>query len=326
MCCWIDLHLHLDGSLPLPTVKCLAARQGISLPGDEQLRRLLTVDEDCRDLNEYLKKFEFPLSLLQTEDAIETAVYRLGEKLKEQDVIYAEIRFAPQLHCQKGLSQEQVVKAAIRGSRQTALPNTLILCCMRGSDNMKENRETLSLANAYWGKGVAAADLAGAEARYPTDEFADLFAYARELAIPFTIHAGEADGPDSVRRAMTFGAFRIGHGVRAAEDKALMKKLAKSGVTLELCPTSNLNTAVFRHLEEYPLRTLMDAGVRVTVNTDNITVSATSIEREWRILIDTFKLTNREVKMLLLNSADAAFVDSETKAQLKAQICSCYGG
>lgn len=304
----IDLHLHLDGSLSLNTVKRLAKMQNIDLDmTDGELIKKLTVDADCRDLNEYLTKFDFPLSLLQTADAISESVYLLQEELKAQGLIYAEIRFAPQLHCRQGLSQDDVVRAAAKGLSRSDFSAALILCCMRGADNRAKNIETVNTAARYLGKGVCAVDLAGAEGLYPTTDFEDIFALAREKGIPFTIHAGEADGADSVRAAVRFGAHRIGHGVRACEDAELMRELAEKGITLELCPTSNLNTCVCQNIREYPIKRLMKAGVRVTVNTDNMTVSGTTVEREMRLLSETFGFDDKTVRRLLQNARDAAF-------------------
>ena len=242
----IDLHLHLDGSLSLASVKELVVLQDIEIPdNDKELLEKLQVSEGCRDLNEYLEKFDFPCSLMQTPIGITTAVRNLEAELAAQGLIYAEIRFAPQLHLQKGMTQSEVVAAAVKGMGQGALKSNLILCCMRGKDNHEANLETVRVAKDFLGKGVGAIDLAGAEALFPTADFAELFVLAKELGVPYTIHAGEADGPESVYKALEFGTKRIGHGVRSLEDRALVQRLAAEGITLELCPTSNLNTSMF---------------------------------------------------------------------------------
>ena len=242
----IDLHLHLDGSLSLESVRDLARMQNIAVEqDDEKLLKMLQVGPDCKDLNEYLEKFAFPGSLLQKPEAITRSVENLRRELKEQGLIYAEIRFAPQLHTLQGLTQHQVVEAAVEGLKADGVKANLILCCMRGDRNREENLETIRLTAEFLGKGVCAADLAGAEALFATATFEDVFALARELGIPYTIHAGEAVGPDSVYKALEFGAKRLGRGVRSMEDPALLKRLAQEGVTLELCPTSNLNTNIF---------------------------------------------------------------------------------
>ena len=317
----MDLHLHLDGSLSVAAVRELAEMQGIAVPEkDEELLPLLQVDADCRDLNEYLEKFDFTVSLLQTEEALSTAVYQLEKELKDLGMLYAEIRFAPQLHTQNGLSQEEVVAAVIEGMDRCDFRSNLILCCMRGDDNHEQNMETVQVAKEYLGKGVAAIDIAGAEALYPTENFEDLFLLAKQLDIPYTIHAGEADGPDSVYKALEFGAKRIGHGVRSVEDQELMQKLAEEDVTLELCPTSNLNTNIFESLDEYPLLELMEAGVKVTINSDNMVVSGTNVEAELQKLIDTFGLEKEQLQILAKNAVEASFADEETKDWLRAEL------
>ena len=172
------------------------------------------------------------------------------------------------------------------------------------------------MAKEYLGKGVGAIDLAGAEALFPTADFADLFVLARELGVPYTIHAGEADGPESVYKALEFGTKRIGHGIRSLEDGALVQRLAAEGITLELCPTSNLNTSIFESYAAYPLHNLMTAGVKVTVNTDNMTVSNTTVAEELKHL----DLAKEEMYLLAKNAVEAAFADAETKEWLKEEV------
>jgi adenosine deaminase len=157
-------------------------------------------------------------------------MYNLCCELAAEGCIYAEVRFAPQLHLDKGLDQRKVVEAAIRGFERSGIDGGLILCCMRGDDNVFLNETTVEIAREYLGKGVVALDLAGNEAGFPTDNFRDLFARARELDIPFTIHAGEADCAESVRAAIEMGACRIGHGVRSIEDAELVSLLARRGL------------------------------------------------------------------------------------------------
>ena len=317
----IDLHLHFDGSLSMSNARELAALEGVALPEDDnELKVALTVSPDCKDLGEYLTKFAFPLSLLQSEAAIEQGMYTLCRELDAEGCIYAEIRFAPQLHLDKGLDQKKVVEAAIRGFKRSAIDGGLILCCMRGDDNAALNETTLEIAREYLGKGVVALDLAGNEAGFPTDSFASLFARARELQVPFTIHAGEADCAESVRSALAMGASRIGHGVRSIEDPALVEILAKNHIALELCPMSNIQTTVFDDISEYPIRQFLKAGVAVTVNSDNRSVSATTARQEMLLLKNTFALTDEEEKALLHSSVDAAFASEALKKRLHERV------
>lgn len=322
----IDLHLHFDGSLLPRTILELAKEQQLVLPTEDpdELKLLLAAPENCESLNEYLEKFDLPLSVLQTGEAIRKGMYTLICSLKEQGLLYAEVRFAPQSHLRKGLTQEEVVKAAILGM-QEALVGTffkakLILCCMRGEDNWKANRKTIEVAAAYLGRGVAAIDLAGAEALFPTADFEDLFVYAKKWGVPFVIHAGEADGPESIEAALRFGAARIGHGVRANEDKMVLKLLKETQIPLEMCPTSNIQTKAVGSFPEHPILEYLHLGLKVTVNTDNMTVSDTTIAREYQRLETELGMTKEEKKLLLFHAVDAAFLTVEERGRMKDVI------
>lgn len=325
--CYTDIHLHLDGSMSVEMIKELARTQDMPLPyTDDELKNLLQVSEDCSDLNEYLEKFPFPLLFLQTKEGLSKSVELLCEELHECGVIYAEIRYAPQLHCDQGMTQRDAIEAAIDGTKNSPIPVRLILCCMRGDDNHEKNVETVNLAAEYLDKGVGAIDIAGAEALFPTENFADLFELARQKHIPFTIHAGEAAGPASVYKALEFGARRIGHGVQSEQDEKLMEKHKNEGIILECCPTSNINTAIFKSLEEFPYRTFMEKGVRFTINSDNMSVSNTNVKKEFIALNNVFSIKRTEMLQLLNNSIDAAFITDAEKTQLKKKIqTSLYG-
>lgn len=324
----IDLHVHLDGSLSFKMAGELAKMQGMETKSARDLKSLMVAPKDCRDLNDYLTKFEYPLELLQTESAITYSVYELLKIQKSQGIAYSEIRFAPQLHTRRGLKQEQVVAAAVKGLQEFMADNKmagdktengksegcedfcsgLILCCMRGADNQVMNMETIDVAGEFLGKGVVALDLAGAEALFPTENFESLFREARRKGIPFTIHAGEADGPESIWQALEFGASRIGHGVRCLEDRELVRRLAKDKIPLELCPTSNINTRIFKNITDYPILQLLDEGIKITINTDNMTVSNTTLRDEFKLVSDTFQLREMQIRQLMRNAADSAFL------------------
>lgn len=322
----IDLHLHLDGSLTPEDILALAELSGISLPykSADALRPLLEVAPGCRNLGEYLEKFDLPLQVLQTEQTIALSVYFLLRRLKNDGLCYAEIRFAPQLHQNRSLSQRQVVASAVaglnKGIAEFGMPAQLILCCMRGDDNHDANMETVNVAKEFLGKGVCALDLAGNEFAYPTETFAAVFQYAKELAVPFIIHAGEAAGPQSVWHALRLGAKRIGHGVHSIEDPILLEKLAETHTPLELCFTSNLQTKAVEQEQAYPLCDFLRQGICVTINTDNMTVSGTSLRREYQLLQVQFGLSADTLEEIACNAADSAFVTGTQASALKAQI------
>lgn len=289
---YIDLHLHLDGSLSKDTVTELCRMQKTKVP--DNLTDLLHCPDNCKNLNDYLRCFDYPLSLLQSEEAITHAVSKLCQ---ETDYRYCEIRFAPVLHTKEGLTQREIIKAACEGLQ----PNyKIILCCMRGMDN----EETVRICSEFMNDGVVALDLAGAEALHPTKDYRHLFEFAAKEGIPYTIHAGEADGPESIRDAANMGARRIGHGIRATENQDVMKLLAYNKITLELCPTSNLNTRIFSDIRDYPILNLINSGIKVTINSDNMTVSNTTVEKELALIEKTFAIS---CDALLKNAQDAAF-------------------
>lgn len=322
----IDLHLHLDGSLSPQDVLYLADTAGIPLPAKtvDTLRPLLQVEPDCRNLGEYLEKFHLPLQVLQTEKTIALSVYLLLKRLSSQGLCYAEIRFAPQLHQNCGLRQLQVVAAAAAGLNKAvaefSMPAQLILCCMRGDNNHDANIETVRAAKEFLGKGVCAVDLAGNEAAYPTEDFAQVFHLAKTMEIPFIIHAGEAADAESIWQALRLGAQRIGHGIHAIADPSLVDRLAEDRIPLETCFTSNLQTRAVSDRQSYPVCDLLKQGILVTVNTDNMTVSGTDLRREYRLLQGQFGLSVDALQEIACNAADSAFLTEEQANKLKLQI------
>jgi len=318
----IDLHLHLDGSLSPKTIIKLAEMSGVTLPAydEKELLRYISADINCEDLNEYLKCFDLPLSVMQSAESLEHSVCALCEELKTKGMKYVEIRFAPQLHTKNGLSQTEVVSAAIEGIKRSGFFANLILCCMRGDNNIEENLETVRVAKEFLGKGVVAVDLAGAEGLFKTESFAEVFKLARELNVPFTIHAGEADGAESVRCAVEFGAKRIGHGVRSLEDMAVVELIKEKNICLEMCPTSNIQTKAVADIADYPIKRFMELGVCVTLNTDNMTVSGTNIENEFELLKRELGLTEEERNNILKNAVNSAFLSDEEKTKLMSCV------
>lgn len=323
---YIELHLHLDGAITTEIAKELARLQGITLPaaGGRELRSLLCVPESCESLNDFLKCFELPLTLMQTREGIREAVRLVQENIKKQGVIYAELRFAPQLHCKNGLTQRQVIEAALEGLALSDLPCNLILCCMRGAGILQHqaNMETVDLAREFLVEhgGVTALDLAGAEGLFPTAGFADIFSRAQAYGIPFTIHAGEADGAASVRAAIEMGARRIGHGVRSAEDPKLLMLLRDRQILLEMCPTSNRQTHAVADMDRYPLKKYLDMGIPVTVSTDDMAVCGTTMEKEFLYLEKLCGITPEDRLMIQKAAIRHAFTNDTTRALLEKKI------
>lgn len=343
----VDLHLHVDGSLTSADVLELARLGGVTLPTYDlaELRGMLEVPKHGLTLKAYLDRFRLPLAVMQTRETIALSVERLVRRLDAAGLIYAELRFAPQQHTACGLTQAEVVAAAVRGlcsalsvndrtESECPLPaargikTQLILCCMRGHGNEEANRETVRLAAQWLGRGVCAADLAGAEADFPTAEYAGLCAYMRELGVPFTFHAGEAAGSESVMLALDYGASRIGHGIRCHNDPAAKARLREMGIPLEICPTSNLDTRALpgvARFADYPIQDFIHDGVSLTINTDNMAVSATTLADEFAGLLGasqggpTGVMSETQAAQCVQNAIAAAFLPAEEKAALLAK-------
>ena len=311
----VELHLHLDGSLRPETVWELAKEQGVELPAKsaEEVKYMMEVPEDCKTLEEYLERFDLPLLVLQKADAIERVTFELVEDLAKEGGEYAELRFAPQFSIKDGLTQDEVVEAAIRGAERgmkmyPQIRVGLILCCMRGADNEELNMQTVETAKKYLGDVVCAVDIAGAEGLFPTENFAPVFAKAREYGVPMTLHAGEAAGPDSMKTALSFGTKRIGHGVAAINDPELIKRLIDENVTLEVCVTSNYHTKVVPAIRMHPIHKLLEAGVHVTVNSDNRTCSRTTLQKEKEVLKEELGFTDEEIEKMQEYAWEARFL------------------
>lgn len=318
----IDLHLHLDGSLSEEDFLYLSKLHGISL-GDDFPQNIY-VPDDCPSLESYLERFDLPLKLLQTKESINYAVKSLVKRLYNAGFIYAEIRFAPLLHVQNGLPQMDVALAALKGLEDglkecSGFDANLILCCMRHAEE-DMNMATIEVANRLKGTKVVAVDLAGAEKLHPSSYYAKIFNRAKECGLNITIHAGEATGSDEIMMALDNGAMRIGHGVHLSLDEETVKRVKENNICFEFCPSSNLQTKSLKEYKDVPLIQFMELGIPVTINSDNMTVSHTDVTREFVHMMDTFNLEKDEVKKLLLNSIEYAFIDKKQKEKLKKEL------
>ena len=251
----IDLHLHLDGSLSIADFNYLSERNHIFL-GDNFPENIY-VPEGCKSLEEYLTRFDLPCSLLQDEFSIAYAVSSLVNRLYASGYIYAEIRFAPQLHTLKGMSQENAVLAAISGLEfalkgKVGFDANLILCCMRQSSN-EVNMPAIELADKYRSRRVVSVDLAGPEAFHTGDFYTSLFDEAKRRNVNIIIHAGEACGSEEVIRAVDLlHAQRIGHGVHLNLSMDNIRKMIEKRIAFEFCPTSNLQTTSLPDYKSVP--------------------------------------------------------------------------
>ena len=320
----VDLHLHLDGSLFAEAILDVARREGIELPANnvKDLNKFLMVPENCQSLNEYLERFSLPNLVLQTKKGLEICTLDLLERLAKDGLKYVEIRMAPQLSTDKGLSQEQVAKTLIKTckkGRKFHIFSNLILCMMRGNNTKEKNLETIEVAKKFLGKGVVAMDLAGAEGLFPNEMFEDEFKLIKENNIPLTIHAGEASGANSVKSALDFGAVRIGHGIHSIEDENVLEELKNKDVCLEVCPKSNLDTKTISKYDDLPLRQFIQKGIKVSINTDDMAVSNTTLKQEYETLVK-MGFNEKDLHDFAENSINASFADEKTKEYLRNLI------
>ncbi|MBV9279388.1 MAG: adenosine deaminase [Chloroflexi bacterium] len=320
-----ELHLHLDGCLRLETIAELAAQQGVQLPVPaERLAEVCVAPEACRDLLEVLSYFSLPVSVLQTAGSLERATYELCEDLRRENVRYAEIRFAPILHRERGMGLAEILEAVVRGWRTGreafGLAGGIILCGLRHLPP----EDTLEVARAglpFLGNGVVGFDLAGDEAHFPILLHREPLRWAKDAGYGMTAHAGEAAGAESVRDAVeVVGVSRVGHGVRAGEDPALLSVLRDRRITLEMCPTSNNQTHSVPSLAGHPLARYYRDGVRVTINTDNRTVAGTTMTREMALCHEEMNLTLRELAALTLTAVEAGFADKAERRRVVEEM------
>lgn len=304
----IELHLHLDGSVREKTAKSIL---GYSVN--------LKANEKCEDLKDYLKMFDIPIKLMQKKENLVRVTKDLIEDLISDNIIYAEIRFSPLDYISENLSLNEVVKTVLESIKSDKIKTELILCMRRNFDE-NQNMKIIDIAYKY----NLSIDIVGDEASYKTSKYKDLFLYAYSKGLKYTIHSGEADGISSINSAIEFGAKRLGHGIRAIESDECIKKLIDNNITLEICPTSNVQTDVIKSYKDHPIKKLMDLGVLVTVSTDNNTVSNITLSEEYQKLVDNFNFTKEDFLKINLNAIEAAFTSIENKEILKKEILQNY--
>jgi adenosine deaminase len=283
-----ELHVHLDGSLRPETMLELAAEYGRPMPRTdaEALEEYMHVT-DARNLVDYLARFDVTLSVMQTAEALERVAFELAEDLARENVRYAEIRYSPLLHTREGLPLTEAVDAPLRGLQRAGeafgIRTGLIICGIRNMEP-ETSRDLADLTVAYKNRGVVAFDLAGAEYNYPAKKHRDAFFTVINKNMAATIHAGEAYGPESIHQALHYcKANRIGHGTRLYEDPDLLEYVRDFRIPVEICLTSNVQTHAVPSFEEHPLRRYYDAGLVLSLNTDNRLMSATTVTEEyWR--------------------------------------------
>ena len=320
-----ELHVHLDGSLRPATLIELARERGQPLPvwKPDGLASHM-VASDTRSLEEYLAHFDTILSVLQDSAAIERVAYELAEDNARENVRYLEVRFSPALNTRGGLSPAEAVDASLRGlaRAETEFPidTALIVSGLRNLDPSTSDM-LADLAVSYQGKGVVAFDLAGAERGHPAREHREAFRTVTRAKLGVTVHAGEGDGPDSIRQALRdCHTHRIGHGTRLREDGELMQQVKDLRVPLEVCITSNVQTGAVPSYEDHPVRSYFDQGLVVTLNTDNRLVSGTTLTNEYWKAHRHLGFTWSELQQVARMGFQSAFLPPDGKVALLERV------
>lgn len=321
-----ELHRHLDGSIRPATIWSLAAQHGITLPVDNEqaLKKLAIIHHRTSDLLEFLQKLEYGVSVLADADACRRVAFESVEDAAAEGIHYVELRFSPYFMAKAfSLPMESVVEAVIDGIRSAEslfgtrvgpigiLSRTFgVPACARELDAILAYREHFC--------GI---DLAGDEAGYPAHLFTELFARARDAGLCVTVHAGEADGPQSIWDAVKLlGASRIGHGVAAIRDPALMEYLAHHDIGIESCPTSNYQTGAMTDTANHPLRDFLAAGMAVTLNTDDPGISDITLAHEYNVAANVVGLDTQALRQVQENGIKQAFLSDSDKMSLTKSI------
>jgi adenosine deaminase len=320
----VELHLHLDCSLSYQCVSRLAPSVSC-----EEYEREYIAPARCANLADFLTRSRMGFQLMQTEEALELVTEDVFRQLVDDGVIYAEIRFAPLLHNERGTRPERVVSVVERTvdrlSDATGMQAGVILCTLRhftGAQSML----TAKLVKEFHGSRVVALDIAGDEAGFPLDSHIAAYRYAREQGLFRTAHAGEALGPESVWETLrVLEPQRIGHGTRSIEDPQLVEQLRRQRIHLELCPSANVQIIPsIGSMEEHPIDRLYRAGVSLNVNTDSRMLTPTTTTREYEALSHVFEWGEQEFLRANLMGLEAAFADGGVKQQLKARLLAAY--
>ncbi|KAF1301955.1 adenosine deaminase [Enterococcus saccharolyticus] len=315
----IELHCHLDGSLRVATVLDIARKEGIELPTYHltELKHALIAPEECTSLADYLQCFALPNAVMQSKESLKRITFELFEDAAKENVKYLEVRFGPQLHTMKGLTLEEVIQSVIDGLKlaeaRYEIKGNIILSCLR-SMSVESAFEVVESGKSFLGKGVVAIDLCAIEEDGFCTRFVEPIALAREYGYHVTIHAGETGSSQNVLDAVDMlGAERIGHGVFIKDDPIVYQRVKEQQIVLEMCPTSNVQTKAVLNYQEHPFYLFHQDGIKVTMNTDNRTVSHTTMTNEWEIMEQLFTVDKQMYQMIYETSVQAAFATQAIK-------------
>jgi len=309
------LHEHLDGGLRPQTLLELCSARGLRPPADDAtaLAAWVQANANSGSLGRYLAGFALTVEAMASLPAFERVAFEAAEDARDDGCVLAEFRIAPLLLEAFGLRGEAVVEALLAGLRRSALPCGLIVCAMR-HEPPEHTLRAAKLAALYAGQGVIGFDLAGAESGHPPTPHARAFAAARDAGLGLTCHAGEADVGARVLEAAALGATRIGHGIHIVDDAHDMQRARESGLHFEVCPSSNVHTGAAASLAAHPLRRMLNAGLSVSVSTDNRLMSGVSLSGELQVMHQALGLSLAQIRQMQREAASATFMPEQARA------------
>ncbi|HGC9649663.1 TPA: adenosine deaminase [Streptococcus agalactiae] len=323
-----ELHCHLDGSLSLPAIRKLANMADIILPSsDKELRKYIIAPAQTESLVDYLKTFEFIRPLLQTKEALRFAAYDVARQAALENVIYIEIRFAPELSMDKGLTASDTVLAVLEGladaQKEFNIVARALVCGMRQSSH-KTTKDIIKHIVDLAPKGLVGFDFAGDEFSYPTDSLVDLIQEVKRSGYPMTLHAGECGCAKHIADSLNLGIKRMGHVTALTGQRDLIKRFVEEDAVAEMCLTSNLQTKAASSIQSFPYQELYDAGGKITINTDNRTVSDTNLTKEYSLFVTYFGTKIEDFLVFNQNAVKASFTSDSEKDTLLHKLQENY--
>ncbi|HGD2294445.1 TPA: adenosine deaminase [Streptococcus agalactiae] len=323
-----ELHCHLDGSLSLPAIRKLANMADIILPSsDKELRKYVIAPAQTESLVDYLKTFEFIRPLLQTKEALRFAAYDVARQAALENVIYIEIRFAPELSMDKGLTASDTVLAVLEGladaQKEFNIVARALVCGMRQSSH-KTTKDIIKHIVDLAPKGLVGFDFAGDEFSYPTDSLVDLIQEVKRSGYPMTLHAGECGCAKHIADSLNLGIKRMGHVTALTGQRDLIKRFVEEDAVAEMCLTSNLQTKAASSIQSFPYQELYDAGGKITINTDNRTVSDTNLTKEYSLFVTYFGTKIEDFLVFNQNAVKASFTSDSEKNTLLHKLQENY--
>ncbi|HGA3920481.1 TPA: adenosine deaminase [Streptococcus agalactiae] len=323
-----ELHCHLDGSLSLPAIRKLANMADIILPSsDKELRKYVIAPAQTESLVDYLKTFEFIRPLLQTKEALRFAAYDVARQAALENVIYIEIRFAPELSMDKGLTASDTVLAVLEGladaQKEFNIVARALVCGMRQSSH-KTTKDIIKHIVDLAPKGLVGFDFAGDEFSYPTDSLVDLIQEVKRSGYPMTLHAGECGCAKHITDSLNLGIKRMGHVTALTGQRDLIKRFVEEDAVAEMCLTSNLQTKAASSIQSFPYQELYDAGGKITINTDNRTVSDTNLTKEYSLFVTYFGTKIEDFLVFNQNAVKASFTSDSEKDTLLHKLQENY--